>query len=422
MSYSIIISYINEAQNHPKLLLDLNTAFFEMSNLWNGAIQGIFPYGILLQANYFGARESSSTAYSSNAPNSSEYMSNAITVITPNTNGWTPPNLGQQPIYIVNNKIDRAFRGIWIEGTEDIETEIAGNNIYLEEDFTFGAPAFGYGVGAKDKTDSLADTGNTVVGNISSSLNSKISSVYCENIGGMFSPSVTCNFVDMSHYGFEFNNWNGSAIWQRNTMCNNFAGLALTNNGVIGQQGTPGVGMGNVWSMFCSFQWPGPYGINHTYVENSNPALSLLYCSSGSQYVPSQNGTNGFFPSYTFNSTYFNNSTTQFDCMWTNYYNPAPTWRSQNTGERDTISSQLNEAKLILVYPNPAHDLLFVELPDVTQQAEFNIYNALGKLIQTKRLQNQTTIISLHSIKPGIYLVEVKQGELLKRFKIIINN
>lgn len=382
----------------------------------------VFSYLLFAeQLDNFNGTASSTVAYTTNSPNTSEYLSDAVTIITPNTQGWTYHPLVLNSMYIVNNKIDRAFRGIWVEGTEDMETEIAGNNIFLEEDFTYGAPAFGYGVGAKDKTDSLAITGNTVVGNIATSQGSKISSIYCEQIGGMYSPSVTCNFVDMSHYGFEFSGWNGSAYWRKNTMCNNFGGLALTNNGVIGQQGDPQNGMGNIWSIFCLPAWGMQFGINYTYCDNSNPMLSPLFCRNSPGAVPFINAS--VFPAlpYTYNSTYFDNSNTMPDCLWSNNYNPAPTWRSQNTGERDTARVE-DEKQAVKVYPNPAETVVNIYLPSVETGAELNIYNSLGKLVTTQNLTQRVTELSVLNYTPGLYVFEVNQGEHHKRFKIIIKN
>ena len=96
----------------------------------------------------------------------------------------------------------------------------------------------GYGIGLMNSEDAKSILTNTISG-ISSIPVSSVSAVYCSNNSGSVSPNVHCNYTSNSYYGFQFDDWNGNARWEANHMCNEWAGLALTNNGIIGQQGNP---------------------------------------------------------------------------------------------------------------------------------------------------------------------------------------
>jgi len=59
------------------------------------------------------------------------------------------------------------------------------------------------------------------------------------------------------------------------------------------------------------------------------------------------------------------------------------------------------------VYPNPAADILFVELADnaVTQ---VNVYDAAGKLIMTNEVNDKTIKINTATLHSGLYFLELK--------------
>jgi hypothetical protein len=235
--------YDNEF-NNIRFGFSLNTPAIPANySLGNSTIsQGIYAHLLYLERNYFGPEVASNVLYSLGSPNTSEYMDEAIQVLTPNTTGLTYPAQSATTAVIsaiIHNRIDRAYRGVHIDGLEDFPLAVEGNSIYVEDDFTYGSPgvpAFGYGIGLMNSTDNKSIISNTISG-ISSIPISAISAVFCKLNLGNNSPNVHCNFTSNSYYGFQFDDWNGDAIWEGNNMCNEWAGLALTNNGIIGQQG-----------------------------------------------------------------------------------------------------------------------------------------------------------------------------------------
>ncbi|WP_193550704.1 GEVED domain-containing protein [Marixanthomonas ophiurae] len=70
----------------------------------------------------------------------------------------------------------------------------------------------------------------------------------------------------------------------------------------------------------------------------------------------------------------------------------------------------------INVYPNPAHNILNVELLD-NREATYSIYNVLGQQV-LKGSVNRTATINVDTLSNGLYLIKINDGqkELVERF------
>ncbi|MFZ5553770.1 MAG: T9SS type A sorting domain-containing protein [Bacteroidota bacterium] len=93
-------------------------------------------------------------------------------------------------------------------------------------------------------------------------------------------PEVVCNKVNTVGQGIVFENNNGFAFFDNNTMQNCFDGYVLLNNGSIGQQGGPGNPSDN--------KWMGNFGNSKTLtVQTFSPQNhSVLYVRNGGIYNP----------------------------------------------------------------------------------------------------------------------------------------
>lgn len=78
-----------------------------------------------------------------------------------------------------------------------------------------------------------------------------------------------------------------------------------------------------------------------------------------------------------------------------------------------TIALQVNESRL---YPNPAKNIISVE---VQRSGELAIYNALGALVKRKSLLPGTNAVAVHDLSNGIYLYSI-DGEGYK--KLIVSH
>jgi PKD repeat protein len=93
---------------------------------------------------------------------------------------------------------------------------------------------------------------------------------------------------------------------------------------------------------------------------------------------------------------------------------------AQRTGDSENnITSASVKGKLELnVYPNPANDILNIEVTNAAETVNVKIYNALGQIINNFNINNDKAIINLKSFTKGIYYVGVDDGtqNALKKF------
>jgi hypothetical protein len=79
---------------------------------------------------------------------------------------------------------------------------------------------------------------------------------------------------------------------------------------------------------------------------------------------------------------------------------------------------------LFLAYPNPVHDHLTLEVNDDSDIANlhYHLYDANGRLLQSRKIQGQQTTIAVDNLIPATYFIKVTSGKKeLKTFKIIKN-
>jgi len=77
----------------------------------------------------------------------------------------------------------------------------------------------------------------------------------------------------------------------------------------------------------------------------------------------------------------------------------------------------------VMVYPNPTTGVFIVELSRIAEQADITVTDVQGKLITHSVLikgQAPTATISLNNFAAGMYLIQVKDGELNYRAKIVL--
>lgn len=82
------------------------------------------------------------------------------------------------------------------------------------------------------------------------------------------------------------------------------------------------------------------------------------------------------------------------------------------------ITESMQQA-LVTVYPNPAAQFVSINLATPTLYAEFNLYDAIGKLVLTQKLAEQTNMIGLTHLPKGMYFYSIMQGEKVVTGKLI---
>lgn len=359
-------------------------------------------------------------------------MRNAIVLSSPCTSNWfnIPNTAGgnNHQINIISNKIDRAFNGIAINGMWDMPTAVQHNSVNIEDDYTFnngGNPAAGYGISVENKLSNVSINNNTLTGQYSgaNSTNS-VSLIHCNFIpnGGA---SVACNVVSESRYGFEFEDYCDQTTWIGNRMCDNWAGIALTGNGIIGQQGSAtGNGCGNSWGLLCNNQWHTGIAQWQTYAENSDANLSPLYCVNVStMWLPTWHLASGL-GSIAYSATNINSLGVPFanpygDCWQMDpFAGTYPLWRGINT---TGLNNVMSEEKELVIEPNPTTGKISIIKSHDTDFLVIKLFDISGKIIQYdgKDVGNIFEM-DLSTLNEGVYLIEINTNNQFTIHKKVI--
>ena len=76
----------------------------------------------------------------------------------------------------------------------------------------------------------------------------------------------------------------------------------------------------------------------------------------------------------------------------------------------------------ILVYPNPASDMLYITIPGDNTEYDFRIYSVTGQLLQQERLMPplDQVPVYLDDLRPGLYLIQLSEGANRYPKKLVI--
>ncbi|CAG0978420.1 hypothetical protein FLAV_01632 [Flavobacteriales bacterium] len=88
----------------------------------------------------------------------------------------------------------------------------------------------------------------------------------------------------------------------------------------------------------------------------------------------------------------------------------APSEEKENT---------IAENSLIKIYPNPAAEIVVVELPENTV-VHISVYSSIGQLVAEKVTKNSLTSIDITTLPTGIYNIKARGNNIVFNTKIII--
>lgn len=88
--------------------------------------------------------------------------------------------------------------------------------------------------------------------------------------------------------------------------------------------------------------------------------------------------------------------------------------KDNNTGIGDII-----EQASITIFPNPADCKLNIYYPDNQKAFVLMMYDVFGKLIFHKQIEVNENVIDISSLKPGLYMVDIKNSFVERKLKFI---
>lgn len=146
-----------------------------------------------------------------------------------------------------------------------------------------------------------------------------------------------------------------------------------------------------------------PYPNNGTYTWLSCPSYSMVSnqpnSSSSQQYTLTQSG------SY---AAYFQNSNTGCKSDTT----ICVSFTASSVGLKELSES------IFSIYPNPANEVLNIELENLNETATISIINALGEVVVNETATNKNLKLNIQHLTSGVYFIKMdnKQGTTTKKF------
>lgn len=94
----------------------------------------------------------------------------------------------------------------------------------------------------------------------------------------------------------------------------------------------------------------------------------------------------------------------------------------QEETKQEIIKDSSFDGGAVRIYPNPTRGFVEIEIPDEVEKSEviwFIVTNVHGKRIIDKRHYNNRTQIDLSSQPNGLYILNIKKGQVVSQWKII---
>lgn len=192
---------------------------------------------------------------------------------------------------------------------------------------------------------------------------------------------------------------------------------------------------------------PSPYEGRYRFQINSNSStysnldvgLANYYC--GQQWALACNGANGTAP-VSFQGTSFVgvlNNVIEIKIPLADIANPTDFYQVSSGVDNccvpdfvtldscvigsliTTIISETIETSKISVYPNPASDVVTLNIDNIyNADLTLNIYNLLGGLVRSELLKQNQQKINVENLSNGIYMLEIKSNQGSEKQKLVI--
>ena len=182
-------------------------------------------------------------------------------------------------------------------------------------------------------------------------------------------------------------------------------------------------------------QYDSAFVTNYTIDNYNNTTEMMLY-----EYISNNNTwVDARHYSFTFNTNYLNNDAIYpygFDINLENKYIPLSELRTfydttlSNWHIIDSVNYYFSTKYIdfipmksnnrISIYPNPAKDIVYFQLPTDIDNAQIKVYDITGKLILNQPLNNDKSL-SVESFARGIYIIYISNKKMKYHTKIVLH-
>jgi hypothetical protein len=84
----------------------------------------------------------------------------------------------------------------------------------------------------------------------------------------------------------------------------------------------------------------------------------------------------------------------------------------------ENTSTEISEFNIV-IYPNPALDIINVQTESMIQQVE--IYSSVGTLIKQQNISANRATLNIEDLKSGIYIIQIRYNSSIVNKTIVIN-
>jgi len=89
-------------------------------------------------------------------------------------------------------------------------------------------------------------------------------------------------------------------------------------------------------------------------------------------------------------------------------------WYCWGTEDRSPEQDRVLEDNSLRAFPNPSHDMVTVQLEREVENAQVELMDTQGKVLQNERLSGNTLIMNVSGLSHGLYWIRVLlNGEML---------
>ncbi|MFN2394275.1 MAG: T9SS type A sorting domain-containing protein [Bacteroidales bacterium] len=88
----------------------------------------------------------------------------------------------------------------------------------------------------------------------------------------------------------------------------------------------------------------------------------------------------------------------------------------------DALSAGTFDLAEINIYPNPASNKFFIDLPSGSGEMHLRLYDISGKLLFSKTTKAQQEVVDIENLKSGVYFVEIISNDYTVRKKIAVTD
>jgi len=166
-------------------------------------------------------------------------------------------------------------------------------------------------------------------------------------------------------------------------------------------------------SVFVKFRITGksaPYSLS---LDNGQNNINIFYPDTYEDFT-----TDSLFIFPSDYNTWHNYTATLTDA-WGNHITKDFSVYIKNCGIGDVESNDFNEK--IKIYPNPANDILNIELPNYSENTLFVIIDSKGQNVLSKLINPANSQINVKVLQNGIYLVKIFNNNFFLKTKLVIN-